>query len=64
MSFLKYLVTFGASGRIVSKVEEFDSLQDEYEALYRRMEDKRESVIKTLKKVVKIKVKSIKFQRI
>ncbi|MET1180554.1 hypothetical protein ABG775_21695 [Peribacillus simplex] len=59
MGFLKNVVTFGASVRIDSKVEEFEDLQFEYESLYQRMESKRESVNKTLEKVVEIKVKSI-----
>ncbi|MDM5329850.1 hypothetical protein [Neobacillus sp. CF12] len=59
MSFFKNLVTFGASGRIDRKVEEFEDLQYEYESLYRRMEDRRESVNKALEKVVKLKVKSV-----
>ncbi|MED3835918.1 hypothetical protein [Peribacillus frigoritolerans] len=59
MGFLKNVVTFGASVRIDSKVEEFEDLQYEYESLYQRMESKRESVNKTLEKVVEIKVKSV-----
>lgn len=60
MGFFKNVVTFGASARIDSKVEEFEDLEYEYKSLYQRMESKRESVNKTLEKVVEIKVKSVK----
>lgn len=60
MGFFKNVVTFGASTRIDSKVEEFEDLQYEYESLYQKMESKKESVNEILEKVVKIKVKSVK----
>jgi hypothetical protein len=60
MSFLKNLVTFGASGRIENKVEEFEDLKYEYESLFRRMETRRDNVNKTFEKVIKIKVTSVK----
>ncbi|MFZ3171820.1 MAG: hypothetical protein WA118_07565 [Carboxydocellales bacterium] len=60
MGLLKNLVTFGASGRIDSKVEEFEDLQYEYESSYQSMEFKRDSANKTLEELVKIKVRSVK----
>lgn len=60
MSFFKNLVTFGAHGRIERKLEEFEELKADYESLYRQMESKREDVNKTLKQVIKVKVKAVK----
>ncbi|MCT6913716.1 MAG: hypothetical protein M3000_01175 [Bacillus wiedmannii] len=41
MGFIKNLVTFGASGRIERKIEEFNQWKEEYEELYEEMERKR-----------------------
>lgn len=60
MSFLKNVVTFGASGRIEKKVEEFEDLQYEYETLFQNMEKKRANVNQTLETVISTKVTSVK----
>jgi len=59
MGFFKNLITFGASGRIENKMEEFEDLRYEYEALHREMEQQRDRVNRTLETVVKVKVKSV-----
>ncbi|KMP25633.1 hypothetical protein A6283_17980 [Bacillus wiedmannii] len=60
MGFIKNLVTFGASGRIERKIEEFNQWKEEYEELYEEMERKRKETNSVLEEVVTSKVRAIK----
>lgn len=60
MEFLKNLVTFGASGRIDRKIEEFDDLKAQYQNLYNKMEQKRLGVNRLLQEVINVKVRAVK----
>ena len=60
MSFFKNLITFGASGRIERKIEDFDSLQQEYEGLFNQMEQRRVVVNKVLQELIEVKVNCVK----
>lgn len=60
MGWLKNLVTFGASGRIEKKVDEYDDYIYEYNQLYSQMEKKKEELNKTLEILVGKKVEAIK----
>ena len=60
MGWIKNLVTFGASGRIEKKVDEYDDYIYEYNHLYSEMEKKKEELNKTLEILVKKKVEAIK----
>ncbi|MFT8323411.1 MAG: hypothetical protein ABF649_21350, partial [Bacillus sp. (in: firmicutes)] len=60
MGIIKNIVTFGASGRIEKKVEEFEELQNEYKSLYASMESKREEVNRLLEETVHLKVQALK----
>lgn len=60
MSWLKSVVTFGASGRVERKIQEFEDYQDVYRSCYREMESKRVDVNESLEDLVRLKVKSIK----
>lgn len=60
MGWFKNLVTFGASGRIEKKVDEYDDYIYEYNHLYSEMEKKKEELNKTLEILVKKKVEAIK----
>lgn len=60
MSFIKNIVTLGASGRIERKTEEFENLRSQYESLYQDMEKKRKAVNTILKKVIRVKIKAVK----
>jgi len=57
---IKNVITFGASGRIDKKTEEFEDLHRSYERLYSEMEERRDQTNTVLQNVVDIKVKSIK----
>jgi hypothetical protein len=59
MGWLKNLATFGASGRIEKKVDEYDDYIYEYNHLYSEMEKKKEELNSTLELLVKKKVESI-----
>lgn len=60
MGWLKNLVTFGASGRVEKKVDEYDDYIYEYNQLYSQMEKKKEELNKTLEILVGKKVEAIK----
>lgn len=60
MGLLRNIVTFGASGRIEKKVEEFNDLKEEYEKLYEYMEKRRSETNNVLQEVIKVKVKCVK----
>lgn len=56
---VKNIVTFGASGRVDNKLEEFYKLKSNYENLYFKMENKRQQVNKTLEKLIDVKVECV-----
>ena len=60
MGWFKNLVTFGASGRIEKKVDEYDDYIYEYNHLYPEMEKKKEELNSTLEILVKKKIEAIK----
>lgn len=60
MSVLKNIVTFGASGRIENKLEDFEDMKLEYESLYRGMEVKREETNTALEELIGVKVSAVK----
>ncbi|MGG3158429.1 hypothetical protein ABEP50_22530 [Priestia megaterium] len=60
MSYMKKIVTFGASSRIENKIEEFEELKEQYELLYERMEQKRIQLNEELNLLVEEKVEAIK----
>lgn len=60
MGWFKNLVTFGASGRIEKKVDEYDDYIYEYNHLYSEMEKKKEELNSTLEILVKKKIEAIK----
>ncbi|OBR62843.1 hypothetical protein A7K91_15760 [Paenibacillus oryzae] len=60
MSFLKNLISFGAHGRIERKVEEFEDLKEQYNALYLQMETRREQVNHVLENVIQVKLSAVK----
>ncbi|MBE5103315.1 hypothetical protein [Priestia aryabhattai] len=60
MSYMKKMVTFGASSRIENKIEEFEELKEQYELLYERMEQKRIQLNEELNLLVEEKVEAIK----
>ena len=60
MGWLKNLATFGASGRIEKKVDEYDDYIYEYNHLYSEMEKKKEELNSTLEILVKKKIEAIK----
>ncbi|PGN04342.1 hypothetical protein [Priestia megaterium] len=60
MSYMKKIVTFGASSRIENKIEKFVELKEQYELLYERMEQKRIQLNEELNLLVEEKVEAIK----
>ncbi|KYM38813.1 hypothetical protein [Fusobacterium necrophorum] len=60
MGWFKNIVTFGASGRIEKKIDEYDDYIYEYKCLYSDMEKKKEDLNKVLEILVKKKVEAIK----
>ncbi|USL34826.1 hypothetical protein [Priestia megaterium] len=60
MSYMKKIVTFGASSRIENKTEEFEELKEQYKLLYERMEQKRIQLNEELNLLVEEKVEAIK----
>lgn len=60
MSIIKNVLTFGASGRIDDKMNEFNELHEDYQNLYQEMDLKRTAVNNTLKQVIDLKVQSVK----
>lgn len=60
MGFFKNLITFGASGRVEAKIEEYEDYMEVYQSKYRKMEVEREALNKQLEDLVELKVKSIK----
>ena len=60
MGLLKNILTFGASGRVERKLEEFEECKDEYEATHRKMEAKKSDTNKLLKNLVSKKVHALK----
>ena len=60
MGWFKNLVTFGASGKIEKKIDEYDDYIYEYNHLYSEMEKKKEELNSTLEILVKKKIEAIK----
>lgn len=60
MGLLKNIITFGASGRIEKKINEYEDYIKEYKKIYPTLEIRRKKVNKLLETVVKEKVKSLK----
>lgn len=60
MGFFKNVITFGASGRIEKKINEYDGYVKEYKNTYSNLEKRRKEVNKVLEKVMKEKVNSLK----
>lgn len=60
MGLFKNIITFGASGRIERKIEEFDDLKDRYQNLYNEMEQSRVQVNQLLQRLITVKVKAVK----
>ncbi|MFC7371107.1 hypothetical protein ACFQPF_05410 [Fictibacillus iocasae] len=59
MGFMKNVLSFGASGRIESKIEELEDLQYDYQRLHERMEFKRAEVNDALERVIEVKVQGV-----
>lgn len=59
MGFLKNILTFGASGRVEKKLEEFEDLRLEYEMVYARMEKQRVATNSTLEQVIRVKTSAV-----
>lgn len=58
--FLKNLVTFGAAGKVESKIEEYEDYIQEYKNKYQRMEMEREETNAILENLIKAKIRAIK----
>lgn len=59
MGILKNIITFGASGRVEKKINEYEGYIKEYNEVYPIIEKRRKEVNKILEKVIKEKVKSL-----
>lgn len=56
----KNAITFGAAGRVESKIEEYEDYVEEYKEKYRQMEGEREAVNEVLESLVEKKIIAIK----